>query len=656
MDRLNPSQERVVKHFGSPLMVIAGAGSGKTKTLAHKVEFLLKEKNIDQKRILVITFTNKAAKEIAQRIEKVCSVRIEWIGTFHSVALKMLKEKGRLIHIPKNFSVIDREDSESIIKNLLKSRGLDLRVLDILKAYMSHRREDLTPTKDPKLEPLFEEYISYLRSNNLLDFSDLLWEFLRLCKVTNLKGMFDYILVDEFQDTNTVQYEILKNIARDSVCVVGDPNQCIYEWRYARPENMLRFMRDFNPEVIKLEYNYRSKRYIIEVGNCVLLASQAEWKDLIPCMISVRGGEEKPVVRRFSNEQEEARWIAENIKELSRSYSFSQIAILLRVGYLTDMYERTLFSAGIPYKVVGEVKFFERAEIKDALSFLKVLVNRQDRLSFERALEVTTRGIGKATLNHIEKFYSQNWLKACELSLKSLPSSKAHVLYQFLLKLKKMDLANYAKSLEEFLQDIDFFERLKERYPKNWWEREENVKELLRYLKEKEKEGATVQEVLEEINLIGGSEEENAGVKIMTIHASKGLEFDAVFLPRLEEGILPHEKSLNDIRELEEERRLFYVAITRAKDLLFMSYTKTDNNKPSRFLSDIDKRLLDLSAFKKEAPTLPELAGGVKLKVGQEVIHRVFGKGRIVKLEGEKATVDFNGKLKTIYCTFLEPL
>ncbi|WP_448583277.1 ATP-dependent helicase [Thermocrinis sp.] len=656
MAKLNPSQEKVVKHFGSPVMVIAGAGSGKTKTLAHKVEFLIKEKGIRPERILAITFTNKASKEIAERIEKVCSVKLEWVGTFHSFSLKILREKAKLIGIPRQFSVIDREDSEKILKNLLKNKGLDLRKVEELKAYMSKRREDLKPPTDADLEALFEDYINYLRENSLLDFSDLLWELLRLCRLTDLSGMFDYILVDEFQDTNTVQYEIIKHLSKQNICVVGDPNQCIYEWRYARPDNMLRFMREFNPQVIKLEHNYRSKRYIIEVANCVLSASQAEWKDLIPHLISVRGGEEKPVVRRFSNDQEEARWIVEKIKELSKSYPLSQMAILLRVGYLTEIYERALFSASIPYKVVGEVRFFERSEIKDALSFLKVLINRKDRLSFERALEVGTYGIGKSTLNHIEKFYSEDWLRACQLSLKTLSPTKASALYQFLIKLQKIDLTNYAQSLEEFLGSIEFFERLKERYPKNWLEREENVKELFRYLREKEKEGYTIQEVLEEINLVGGGEEEANGVKLMTIHASKGLEFSVVFLPRLEEGILPHEKSLNNIRELEEERRLFYVAITRAKDLLFMSYTKNDKSKPSRFLSDIDKRFLDLSAFKKETPAIPELVSTVRLKVGQQVIHRVFGKGKVIKLEGEKVTVDFDGKIKTIYCTFLEPL
>ncbi|WP_448588004.1 ATP-dependent helicase [Thermocrinis sp.] len=655
MSELNPSQKKVVRHFGSPIMVVAGAGSGKTKTLAHKVEFLLKEKGLSPDRILAITFTNKASKEIKERIQKVCDVELEWVGTFHSFALRMLKEKGKAINLPRNFSVIDREDADRILKDLLKKRGIEAKMLDKLKAYMSHRREDLKPPTEGLFESLFEEYVNILRENNLLDFSDLLWEMLRLCRTIDLRDQFDYILVDEFQDTNTVQYEIIRHLAKENVCVVGDPNQCIYEWRFARPDNMLRFLEDFHPEVVKLEYNYRSKKYILETANSLLSASNAQWKSLVPHLVSVRGGEEKPVVIRFSKEQEEAKWIVDKIKELSNSYPLSQIVILLRVSYLTDIYERALFSAGVPYKVVGEVKFFERAEVKDALSFLKVLANREDRVSFERALEVAIEGVGKKTVEHIASFYSGDWLKASLLALKSLPPLRSNTIYQFLQGIKIIEKEGYANGLKEFLESIDFFQKLRERYPKDWADREENVRELLRYLKEKEEEQATLEEVIQEVSLIGGEEGESKGVRLMTIHASKGLEFSVVFIPRLEEGILPHEKSLEDPRELEEERRLFYVAITRAKDLLFMSYVKNEKSKPSSFLSDLDKRFLDLSAFKK-SHTLPELAGGVKLSVGQRVRHRVFGEGRVVSLEREKALVDFNGNKKTIYLTFLEPL
>jgi DNA helicase-2/ATP-dependent DNA helicase PcrA len=320
-----------------------------------------------------------------------------------------------------------------------------------------------------------------------------------------------------------------------------------------------------------------------------------------------------------------------------------------------DSYERALFSAGIPYKVVGAVRFFERAEVKDALSFLRLLANRSDRASFVRALEVSAEGVGKGTINFIERFYSGDWLKATTLALKELPPVRAKVLYNLLSKLSNLahSLENYAQAFEEFLQQIDFFEGLKERYPKDWMEREENVKELLRYLREKAMEGNRLEEVLQEVSLLQEDEEKGQGVRLMTIHASKGLEFSVVFIPRLEDGILPHERSLEDQRELEEERRLFYVAITRAKDLLYMSYVKDKESAPSRFLSDIDKRFLDLSAFKKAA-TLPELTPKIELRAGERVRHRVFGEGVVVRVDGAKAVVNFGGTQKSIYITFLE--
>ncbi len=655
MVKLNPSQERVVKHFGSPVMVIAGAGSGKTKTLAHKVEYLIKEISLNPERLLALTFTNKAGKEIAERVEKVSGVRLKWMGTFHSVALNLLREYASFIDLPKNFTILDEEEKNKLIKEFFRAKGVDNKRIENFKAYISERREDLKPPSDPLLEGLFEEYISLLRERALLDFSDLMWELLRLCKLKDLRDRFDYILVDEFQDTNTVQYEVVKRLSRENICVVGDPNQCIYEWRYARPDNMLKFKEDFNPEVIKLEYNYRSKKFIIEVANCVLSASLAEWRELIPRLIAVRDGEEKPVVRRFSKPEEDARWMVEEIKRLSGYYPLSQIAILFRVSHLMESYERALFNAGIPYKVVGTVRFFERAEIKDALSFLKLLTNKSDRGNFVRALDVATKGVGKSTVNFIERFCSGDWLKATTLALKELSPVKARVLYNFLSKLSKLaqSLQNYPQALEEFLEQIDFFEGLKERYSKDWMEREENVKELLRYLKEKATEGDRLEEVLQEVSLISEDEKEKQGVRLMTIHASKGLEFSVVFIPRLEEGILPHQKSLEYQRELEEERRLFYVAITRAKDLLYMSYVKDKDSVPSRFLSDIDKRFLDLSAFKRIAP-LPELNSKIELKAGEKVRHRVFGEGVVVRVDGEKAIVNFNGIQKSIYVTFLE--
>jgi len=655
MEALNPSQERAVKHFGKPLLIIAGAGSGKTKTLAHKVEFLIREKGIAPERLLAITFTNKAGKEIRDRVKRVAGVDLPWAGTFHSMALRLLRSKGKQVGISTNFSILSEGDRNQIIKKL--SQSINTKP-ETLKNYLSERFENLREPYDEKLEYALQEYLKALKSMNLLDFSTLmLYTRELLLKNQSIRENFDFVLVDEFQDTNTVQYEILKLLARENVCVVGDPNQCIYEWRYARPDNILRFKEDFNPDVIKLEYNYRSRPYIIHIANAVLSASNAEWKSLIPTLRPVKEGGQKPTVRRFEREEEEAVWIATKVKELLQSYKPHQIAILVRVGYITEPFERALAGMRIPYKIVGAIRFFERAEIKDVLSFFRVLTNPYDAVSFSRALEVATRGIGEKTLEHILQAGKGNCLAGSQAILKSLPQAKAVELYGFLQKLSKLykRLEDYPQAIEDFLREINFWDYLRESY-KDAEEREENVRELLRYLRQKHSEGYRLVDVLEEVNFLTEREEEEEGaVKISTIHASKGLEFDVVFLPRLEEGILPHEKAKESQEEMEEELRLFYVAITRAKELLFMTYTR--NSKPSRFLSLIPKELLDLSAFAKKKTTyMPELKSLKDFKVGDRVLHEIFGEGVILAIEDSKALVEFKAGRKSIHTAFLKPV
>ncbi len=654
MEALNPSQERAVKHFGKPLLIIAGAGSGKTKTLAHKVEFLIKEKGIAPERLLAITFTNKAGKEIKDRVKRVAGVELSWAGTFHSVALRLLRAKGKQVGISTNFSILSEGDRNQIIKKL--SQSINTKP-ETLKNYLSERFENLREPYDEKLEYALQEYLQTLKSMNLLDFSTLmLYTRELLLKNQSIRENFDFVLVDEFQDTNTVQYEILKLLARENVCVVGDPNQCIYEWRYARPDNILRFKEDFNPDVIKLEYNYRSRPYIIHIANAVLSASNAEWKSLIPTLRPVKEGGQKPTVRRFEREEEEAVWIATKVKELLQSYKPHQIAILVRVGYITEPFERALAGMRIPYKIVGAIRFFERAEIKDVLSFFRVLTNPYDAVSFSRALEVATRGIGEKTLEHILQAGKGNCLAGSQTILKSLPQAKVVELYGFLQKLSRLykRLEDYPQAIEDFLREINFWDYLRESY-KDAEEREENVKELLRYLRQKHSEGYRLVDVLEEVDFLTEREEEEGAVKISTIHASKGLEFDVVFLPRLEEGILPHEKAKESQEEIEEELRLFYVAITRAKELLFMTYTR--NSKPSRFLSLIPKELLDLSAFAKKKTTyMPELKSLKDFKVGDRVLHEIFGEGVILAIEDSKALVEFKAGRKSIHTAFLKPV
>lgn len=657
---LNEQQKRAVIHFGSPLLVIAGAGSGKTRTLIHKVEYLLREKNIKPYEILCITFTNKAAREIKERIKNKLGFELEWSGTFHSIALKILRMDGEKIGIPGDFAVADERDTTEIIKEILKKYGIK-KDPDQIKEEISRIKENFKET-EAWMSVIFEEYQNTLRKNKLLDFSDLMRELYNLLQIPKVREKyrkkFKYILVDEYQDTNTIQYEIIKLLADKNICVIGDPNQCIYEWRDARPGNILRFKEDFNPKVVKLEVNYRSKEAILKVANAILEKSSLDWKNLIPKLKGVRGEGEKPYVRRFKDEEEEAVWIANKIKELAGDYHFKDFAILVRAGYITDVYERTFFKVGIPYRVVGTVRFYERVEIKNLVALLRLVNNPSDEIAFKRLIDFFVKGFGEKSFSVVREHFKGNWLKASKDSLKKLGRNTALAVYNFLKAVTPLykEPEKYHERLKDFIEKIDYYELLKEKFKKDWEERVENVEEFLKSLKDFYMKGYTLEDLLYEISLTGLEEEEENSVRIMTMHSAKGLEFPVVFLPRLEEGILPHHKSIEDLRELEEERRLFYVAITRAKDLLFLSYTKSESRKPSRFLSDIPRNLLDLSAFRKKKVKYEEdLIPNRSIRKGDKVIHRVFGKGIVIRVEGERAKVKFeNGDEKIIHTSFLE--
>jgi len=646
---LNPQQEKVVKHYGRPLLVVAGAGSGKTKTLAHKVEFILKELSLPEESILCITFTNKAAKEIGERVKRVTGKEIPWVGTFHSVAYRILKRDTKL-----NFSVADESDRKAILKALMREFDIPSEDYEKVSRMISRVKEDLGEIHSEKLRELFERYQEILRENGLFDFGDLMFELYNLLKEENfrdkLRKRFRFILVDEYQDTNTVQYEILKLLADRDICVVGDPNQCIYEWRFARPDNIVRFLEDFDPDVIKLEVNYRSKGYILSVANSILKKSNAKWKELIPTLSPVKDAGEKPIVRRFESEGDEAIWIAQEVKELLRVYEPKDIAVLVRVSYITDQIERALYKMGVPYRVVGALRFFDRPEVKNLLYLLRLLTNPSDEIAFRRVITYFTEGIGERSFQKMKESFGNDWIE----TLKSIPAGLN--LYELLRELQK-EKENYPEVLRRAVSSTPYLERVMKRHKGDFKEREENIRELIRTAEESFREGTNLEDFLSEAFLVSSEEEESNTVSVMTIHAAKGLEFSVVFLPRLEEEILPHRSALEDMDELEEERRLFYVAVTRAKERLYLSYTRSNGRKPSRFLSDIPKNLLNLEHFKKRKVSYSvELRPNTKVKAGVLVNHRIFGVGKVLDVDGERATVDFRGKVKSIHTSFLEVL
>ena len=656
---LNPDQERVVRHHGKPLLVVAGAGSGKTKTLAHKVEFILEELKIPPENILCITFTNKAAREIKERVSSVTGKELPWTGTFHSVAYRLLRSK-----IGISFSVADESDTRSILTAIMKSVGIPREDYDKVRSFISRVKEDLKEPASPEMREIFDTYQRTLRENGLMDFSDLLYEiYLHIRKDEMLRESFRkefrFILVDEYQDTNTVQYEILKLLSGRDVCVVGDPNQCIYEWRFARPDNILRFIEDFDPDIVKLQTNYRSKGYILSLANSILDKARARWKDLIPTLKPVRDMGEKPVVRRFESEREEAIWIGEEIKRLSESFNLKDIAILVRVSFITDVIESTLFRLGIPYRVVGALRFYERPEVKNLLYLLRLLLNPSDEMAAKKVVEVFARGVGERTFERVREHYRGDWIEALRKAGESIPNPRGQSLCELSDLLCKLRDVEYPKALEEAISRTRYLEYLSSKYKGDIQDRVENVRELLRIARESFKEGNTLEDFLSEAMLLSSEEKEEEAVSLMTIHSAKGLEFPVVFLPRLEEEVLPHRSATEDEDELEEERRLFYVAVTRAKEKLYLSYTRAKGRRPSRFLSDIPKSLLNLEHFRKKRSKTTyavELRPNSRVREGILVSHKVFGVGKVLSVDGERAEVDFQGKIKRIHTSFLEPM
>ena len=653
---ISPEQERVVKHHGKPLLVVAGAGTGKTTTLAHKVGFLIRDLGISEEEILCVTFTNKAASEIKERVRQVAGVDLPWAGTFHSVALKILRqERG-------NFSIADDRDVRAILKEILPKFGIDPSEIDRVRSLIRMVKEDLKETGSETFAEVLNAYQTRLRDIGLMDLSDLMYDLYRTLSSDTAvrerwRGRFRFILVDEFQDTNTVQYEILRLISGRDLCAVGDPNQCVYEWRFARPQNILRFLKDFKPDVIKIGTNYRSGPYIVAVANSILEGSRSEWRTLIPRLRSVRDVAEKPLVRRFDKEEEEAAWIGGEIRRLLQVYPPEELAVLVRTSYVTEPIERAFFNMGIPYRVVGSVRFYERPEVRTLIDLLRLIHNPSDSVSFKRVVESFCPGVGERTVKKILSLSGGDLIDGSLRVATTLGTRGGPVegLFSLLAGLRR-ESEDYPGILRTVLGKVGYQDLIRKRYPLDWEERWENVKELVRTVDRMKEAGKDLEDFLSEIALISSDDGEEGAVRIMTVHSAKGLEFSAVFLPRLEEGILPHREALDDPSELEEERRIFYVAVTRAKDLLYMSYTRAKGRKPSRFLSEIPKKLLNLEHFRRKVTYRIDLKPNPKVRVGVTVSHRVFGVGRVVRVEGERAEVEFRGEVRRIHTSFLEVL
>ena len=616
MQDLNKRQKEAVENIDGPTLILAGAGTGKTRTLVARIAYILNEKYALPSEIMAVTFTNKAAKEMQSRILELTNISLNWIGTFHSIAVKILRKNAEYVGLTNNFTIIDQDDQFSLVKNIISdinyeyvnSRDSRKKIKLIVNAIQRWKDKALTPsnildvkneTENVALE-CYQLYQERLKSSNAADFDDLILHNINIFNncpeiLRFYQNKIKYIMVDEYQDTNTIQYLWLRLLAQKhkNICCVGDDDQSIYSWRGAEITNILKFSDDFEgAKVIKLEQNYRSSSHILAVAASVI----GENNDRLGKTLWTKNNMgEKVKIMRCYDHKEEARNI---INAINNQGKFSDTAILVRVSAQTRTFEEYAIYYGIPYQIIGGLRFYDRKEIKDAISYLKISVNKNDDLAFERIVNTPKRGIGTTTLKKIyyaaisEKISLTKSARKL-IDQKIIKSEKLRILldqidqwYDLSKNIISTDLATLILKSSGYIEMISRENEIESR------SRKENIKELINALKEFN----DISQFLEYVALVTTADNHNNdGISIMTLHAAKGLEFDNVFLPGWEEEIFPHQRCIRE-GNVEEERRLAYVGITRAKKILCISFAERRfinncwlNYPPSRFLYKISK-------------------------------------------------------------------
>ncbi|GBD30250.1 ATP-dependent DNA helicase PcrA [bacterium HR32] len=689
---LNPQQREAVLHPGGPALVLAGAGSGKTRVLAHRVAYLVRGLGVPPDRVLAVTFTNKAAEEMRQRVAGLLGERVAravWMGTFHRTCARLLREHADRLGLPKRFSIYDEDDQRQVMREAVRSVGADDRRFPpgaVLAAISAARNDGLdvsayearaTSAFERVVAACWREYQRLLWARGALDFDDLLTEALRLLEEVpdvreRYQDRFLHVLVDEYQDTNPVQFRLVARLCERhrNLFVVGDVDQAIYGWRGADIRNILEFERDFpDARVLPLEENYRSTQTILRAAEALIAQNPRRYPKRLWTQNPVGA---PAVVYAASDEHDEARFVVSELRRLvAEGFRLGECAVLYRINAMSRQFEEAFLRAGVPYQVVGAVRFYERKEVKDVLSYLRLLVNPQDELSLLRALQTPRRGIGEGTVDKLRAFAAgRGWSLWQALEhvdeVPGVPASARRAAAAFVALLRELaaraERLRAAELVGEVLERTGYREALEAEGTDEAASRLENGQELVTVAQEDEAAtgDASLEAFLEHLSLVTDADtyDERADrVVLMTLHAAKGLEFRAVFLCGLEEGIFPHVRSLDDPRQLEEERRLAYVGITRAKERLYLSYAqlrslfgRTVANVPSRFLDELPEDALERAqpgpppwdAAPRGSPRAP-----LVLAVGDVVWHRHFGRGRVLELEGEGeaavATVHFEG-------------
>ena len=677
LEELNDKQKEAVLYNDGPLLIIAGAGAGKTKTLTTKIAYLIDHEKVSPYNILAITFTNKAAKEMKDRLFSLIgdvTKKIQ-VSTFHSFGLRLIRENYNYLGYDKNFNIMDSDDSLTIVKKILKEQNLDSKIYNpkAIRNKISSLKNDLiTPEKykayavsdyEEIVCNIYKKYNELLFNNNSLDFDDLLIQPIRLFKenkevLEKYQELFKYILIDEYQDTNEAQYILTKMICKKyrNITTVGDDSQSIYSFRGANFKNILNFEKDYpDAKLVLLEENYRSTSTILDAANS-LIKNNINKKD--KNLWTNRGKGEKIKYFRAFNERDEAFFVIRKVKELiDKGIELKDIAVLYRTNAQSRIIEEEFLKENIAYRVVGSFYFYARKEIKDLIAYLKLINNPKDNISFLRVINTPKRGIGLKSIEKLTNYANENNLSLFE----AITDDKKQLEFKnLILKLQEVSKnITLTELIDKVLDSTGIKEELESEETLEADIRLENLEEFKSITKSfEEQEGLiSLEDFLYEISLVSDVEEykdDPNRVSLMTIHSVKGLEFNYVFIVGLEEGILPHINSMLSNSELEEERRLCYVAITRAKDELYlinarerMLYGKVSINQPSRFISEIDSNLIDnLSKKEKEEEKIIKKEEvfreeSIDYQVSDLVYHETFGKGKVLEVNNELVTVAF---------------
>lgn len=690
LDPLNEAQHQAVTAPPGHLLVLAGAGSGKTRVLVHRIAWLVQTENVSPHSILAVTFTNKAAHEMRSRIEDLLNLSANkmWVGTFHGLAHRLLRAHWQEAGLPQSFQILDADDQYRLVKRVMAALGLDEAKWPPKQAQWfinaqkddGRRPQDLSNSSDfhqKTMQRIYQAYEEACARSGLIDFAELLLRAYELWQKnphlhTHYQQRFPHVLVDEFQDTNTIQYAWLRLLigAQNHLMIVGDDDQSIYGWRGAKIENIQRFHKDFpNTITIRLEQNYRSTGTILTAANALIAHNDGR----LGKNLWTNDGDGEPIsLYAGFNDLDEARFIVDHIQQwLNQGLRCSEIALLYRSNAQSRVLEEALIQVGIPYRIYGGLRFFDRAEIRDALAYLRLLSNRDDDAAFERVVNTPTRGIGEqtiATLREQARAYGQSlWKTAVQLLATSeLTARAANALGNFLRLIDTLAADTAQSTLgdqtDHVIQVSGLFAHFQKEKGEKGQARIENLEELVnatrQFIPDNTEELTPLASFLAHVALEAGEHQGEANqdcVQLMTLHSAKGLEFPLVFLCGVEEGLFPHHMSLDEPGRLEEERRLCYVGMTRAMRKLYITYAEVRRlhgnesyHRPSRFIKEIPKELIKevrlktqisrpvtISHFKAAtATTEKQMITESGLHLGQRVVHGTFGEGVIINHEG----------------------